>query len=194
MRLSLPRALILAFPLAQAACVDNAVHESTVQKLEEARRSLAVRETEIKAYQWQLATVAQQIQESQARSDAREKELYAQLRDLAATTAALGERLKKVESEGAAMALASSAPAGDPGRDGRDVRPSLRPDELRRLFAAADARNALVLEQLARIERLLSGGPGGPGAPALPAANTVPRRPPLPGADVRDPWGFESRK
>jgi len=189
MRLSLPRALVmLAFPLTQAACVDNAVHEQTVQKLDDTRRALAVKETEIKAYQWQLATVAQQIQETQARSDAREKELYAQLRDLAATTAALGERLKKVESEGTALTLASSTPAGEPARDGRDVRPGLRPEELRRLFAAADARNALVLEQLARIERLLSGGA------ALPAGSAPPRRPSSPGADVRDPWSFESRK
>src|ERR1700733_12847187 len=125
MRLSLPRALILALPLTQAACVDNAVHEQAVQKLEDARRALAVKETEIKAYQWQLATVAQQIQETQARSDAREKELSAQLRELAASSAAIGERLKKVESERSALALAPLPPAADPGHD---AKPGVRPE------------------------------------------------------------------
>jgi hypothetical protein len=192
MRSSTLRALILVFPLAQAACVDNAVHEQTVQKLEETRRALAVKDTEIRAYQWQLASVAQQIQETQARSDAREKELHAQMRELAAASAALGERLKKVEIEGAVLA---AAPPPAPGDAGRDARPGVRPEELRRLFAAADARNALVLEQLARIERLLSGGAGAPG---LPAAGVAPgsrqRGPQPPPAEILDPWNFGSRK
>ena len=60
------------------------------------------------------------------------------------------------------------------------------------MIAVADARNANFVEDLSRIERLLTGtGAGAPAAapPARPAAVEV-----TGGRDVVDPWGFGSRK
>ncbi len=54
---------------------------------------------------------------------------------------------------------------------------------LRRIIAATDARNAQILEELARIERLL--GNREAGSRQAPRATTN---------DVIDPWGFGSRK
>ncbi len=53
------------------------------------------------------------------------------------------------------------------------------------MIAAADARNAQIVEELARIERLLAGQRlrGGEDTGPKPTAG-----------DVVDPWGFGSRK
>lgn len=177
--------LVLLVPAASTACVETGVHEQTVQKLEETRRALTQRETELRAYQWQAATLTQQLHDAQQRSDARERELHAQVQRLTGESAGLAERLKTLESERASLIAASGGDSAAPGRDGKT---GVRPEELRRMIAAADARNAAIVEELTRIERLLGRAP-----PALP---------PLPfpsgdsggGTDVRDPWSFSSRK
>lgn len=180
-------AILLSIPFATTACVEANVHEQTQHKLAEVERTLSSREAESRAYQWQVGTLAQQLRESQQRTDALQRELHAQIKELAATNAALAERLKKLEGERAALILATSNEAAAQARDGKAA---VRPEDLRRMLAAADARNAAILDTLLRMERLM----GAPAAsPKTPGEAAPPGRlgPP---ADVIDPWGFGSRK
>jgi septal ring factor EnvC (AmiA/AmiB activator) len=184
MALSRLRVILVALPMATTACVESGVHEQTEQKLSESRQALAVKDTEIRAYQWQAANLAQQLHEAQQRSDALHRDLLAQIQQLTTANAALGERLKRLEGERTALIL---APPGDPGSPTRD-KPGVRPEELRRMIAAADARNALIVEELARIERALTGGAAAPVPSSRPPVHEAA------GRDVLDPWGLGSRK
>lgn len=180
------RLLIAVLPLGSAACVETATYERTASQLEEVKRTSGRKDEEIRAYQWQTAALSQQLREAQARSEALQRELYTQVQQLSASNAALAERLKKVESEKTALALAA-----DPLPSAHDGKPvSLRPEDLRRMLAASEAKNAVIVEQLGRIERLLGAQAGGRAHPAaeprLPASQQ--------GNDVVDPWGFSSRK
>jgi hypothetical protein len=173
--------LLIVLPLGTAACVETGTYDATVSQLAEAKRTSARKDEELRAYQWQVATLAQRLREAQAQTEARERELYAQVQQLAASNAALGERLKKVESERAALVLAAAAepPAS---RDGKPSREPVHPEELRRMIALADARNALIVEALARLERVV----------AAPRPTPVDLRPQASGSDVIDP--FNTRK
>ena len=153
------RLLMVLLPLGSTACVETGIYEKAVSQLEEAKHAAARKDEEIRAYQWQAAALTQQLREAQARTEALQRDLFTQLQQLTVSNASLTERLKKVESERAALALAASEPP-PATRDGKPV-PGLRPEDLRRMIAATDARNAQIVEELARIERLL-------GAPPLP--------------------------
>jgi uncharacterized protein YlxW (UPF0749 family) len=171
-----PRALaaLLAITVA-SGCADALPAERSAPQLEDARRTLDRKEVEIRAYQWQLATLAQQLRDGQQRSDALEKELHAQVQQLIAANATLAERLKHAESDQLA-----AASAGRPGARGDGAAAA---DAVRRMLAASDAHNAQIVSELARIARALGAKPTeGPGAKA-PA-----------GEDVVDPWGFGARK
>jgi hypothetical protein len=169
-------ALLLA--LGVSACVESGPE---VQRLEDARRALDRKDVEIRAYQWQLAVLGQSLREAQQRGDVRERELVAQVQQLVAERATLAERLKKAETDLAAMSAALPSDATGKG----DTRANA--EALRRIIIAADARNAQIVEELARIARQLGArSPGG-------AGEAVTKGPP-PGQDVVDPWGFGSRK
>jgi predicted RNase H-like nuclease (RuvC/YqgF family) len=174
-------ALLLALiaSLGATACAEGGADPKTASAIEEAHVALARKEVEIRAYQWQLATLGQQLREGQARSDALQRDLYAQVRELAAANAALTERLKRAESDRAVLA---SAPPEGGKRDERTSDRSIA--ELRRALAAEGAHNAQIAEELARIARILGSRPPPPDAPAKGPATI----------DVVDPWGFGSRK
>ncbi len=174
--------LMLLVPVCVAACADGGpLTDRASSQLEEARRSLERKDLEVRAYQWQLGMLTQQLREGQQRSDALQRELFAQVQQLTASNAALTERLKKAESERAALAAAPGDAGGRGSRD--DPRGNL--ESLRRVLAANDAHNAQIAEELGRIARIL-------GSKARPADAGAPQAPA--GADVIDPWGFGSRK
>jgi hypothetical protein len=169
----------LVVSLVMVACVESGPE---VRQIEDARRALDRRDVEARAYQWQLAVLGQAMREAQQRADARERDLFAQVRELAAEKAALTERLKKAESE--LTSISAAPPADGLGKGGRDdARASA--EALRRVIASSDARNAQIVEELARIARVLASNQKQPDA-------TPPKAPPA--ADVVDPWGFGSRK
>jgi septal ring factor EnvC (AmiA/AmiB activator) len=179
----LPLTAVLA--LGAPACVDSSAYEKSMSQLEDVRHAAAQKDDQLRAYQWQLGALAQQLREGQQRSDALQRELFAQVQQLTATNASLAERLKKAESDRAGLLSAAAAAAdAPPARDGKGP----RPEELRRMLAAADARNAQIVDELARIERLL----GNSGGPRIHGGETAGSKPGV--GDVVDPWGFGSRK
>jgi hypothetical protein len=169
---------ILLVTVSTAACAEVGLNDRGASQLDEARRALERKDLEVRAYQWQLGMLAQQLREGQARSDALQRELFAQVQQLTAQNASLAERLKKAESDRAALA---AAPGDAVGR-GQDARSNV--EALRRVLAASDAHNAQIAEELARIAKILGAKP--------PADAGTPRTPA--GIDVVDPWGFGSRK
>lgn len=172
---------LLALPLALAiaGCVESATHDKTVADLNAAQHAGQLKDEQIRALQWQVAVIAQQYREAQARSDALQRELSEKMQQLSATNAQLAEQLKKEQDERARLvATLEQGSAG--GRDGK-----LRPEDVQRRLAAMDARNALILEQLGRIERSLA-------APRSEPPRAAPRA--SASSDVVDPWGFGSRK
>jgi septal ring factor EnvC (AmiA/AmiB activator) len=178
-------ALVASLALGSTACVETGTYEKAQNQLEEAQRTEVQRNTEIRALQWQLASLRQQLGETEQRHDAWQRELHAQVQQFAAINAALTERLKKSESEHAALLLTVSAES-QPTTPGHDP----RADDLRRRMALDEARGAAILEQLGRIERLLtqsppvtsrsSGEAGSHGGTAT-------------AGDVVDPWGGSRR-
>jgi len=161
--------------------VETATYEQAQTQLEEARRAGAQKDQQIRAFQWQLAVLDQQFRAAEQRNEAVQQALSAQLQKLGAVNLELSERLSKAERERAALAAAASAfplsvkDAHTGRHDGTD--------DLRRIIAATDARNAQILEELARIERLLG------------SREAVHREGPRATTnDVIDPWGFGSRK
>lgn len=179
--------LLVLLAIGSGACVETAAYEKVESQLAEAKIASARKDEELRAYGWQMSALAQQLRDAQAKNEALQRDLYGQIQQLSAANAGLSERLKKVEGERAALAVAASAESlPSSSRDGKPSRDGLRPEELRRMIAVDDARNAQIIETLARIERLL-------GAPPKPSPEPKPRPSPSP-VDVVDPWGFGSRK
>ena len=167
-------------PVLVVGCAEGGPSDSAGGPLQDARRALERKDVEIRAFQWQLALLMQQLRDGQQRSDTIQRELFAQLQQATAANAALSERLKKAESERAALAVVPGEPGGRGARDdGRSV------EALRRVLAASDARNAQIVEELAHIARILASR----GQPAEPVPSKG-----LPPGDTVDPWGFGSRK
>jgi hypothetical protein len=181
-----------ALLLASSGCVESGAYDKATSQLEAGRITLAQKDAQIRAYEWQLATLAQQLREGQQRADAREREREGQIQQLTAANSTLAERVKRLELERADLLQAESLHAADTGSPR-----GLRPDEVRRLMAASSAQNLRILEELARIEHALAtipvGGRDGAGPrPPDPAGSGGARA--GTGADVIDPWGFGSRK
>ena len=174
-------ALVLASTLVAAGCVETGTYEKAVSDLGQARHAGARKDEELRAYQWQVSVLEQQLRDAQQRSDALRQDFFTQVQQLTAANASLGERLNKVTSERAALTLALSSESTKPeGRDGKVIPRDGSPDALRRMLAAADARNAQILEVLQRLERLLGARPAGD-APSINHPEAA--------ADVLDPWG-----
>ncbi len=176
-------ALTAALGALSSGCVESGTYEQATTQVLNARVAVAQKDVQIRAYEWQLATLTQQLREWQQRAEVRDREREAQIQQLTATNASLAERVKQIEQERADLLKAESAQAADPRTPGREPR-GLRPDEVRRLMAAAEARNLQILEELARIQRSLGSRPP-PNPPDGGGARA---------SDVMDPWGFGSRK
>ncbi|APR86641.1 Hypothetical protein A7982_11990 [Minicystis rosea] len=161
-------------------CVEAAVYERTAAQLEATTRAAEQKDRQIRALSWQVAALSQQLREGQARSEAAQSELAAQVRELAAANAAQRDRLKAKEEESA------RPPLPFPGDDGaRTPEARRRNEEMRRLSAALDAQNARLLERLTRLEQKLDARPDDrrkPPAPAQPERTVS--------TEIIDPWGF----
>ncbi len=172
--------------------MEAGTYEKAASQLEEARRAEVQRNTEIRALQWQIAMLGQQLAEAEQRHDASQRELHAQVQQLTGTNAGLAERLKKSESDHAALLLTlsaeSQAAANTTPRDPRA-------DDLRRRMALAEARSAAILEELGRIERLLGEARQPPSRSTIrPGADEGgARRGTAAAGDVVDPWGGSRR-
>ena len=171
---------------ASTGCVETSVYDRTAAQLEQAGRASQQKDQQLRALEWQVVSLGQQFRDSAARSEAIERELWAQLQQATAANAALQERLKRAESERASLASnlveEAAVAKGSPAVQ-------LRPDELRRLLAAVDARNTQLLERISHLEQLIQS------RTAEAVARPHPRPEPTgPGTDVVDPWGFGSRK
>jgi chromosome segregation ATPase len=184
-RRALALALTAAAALGSSACVEAGTYEKATSEIAELRRQSQQKDEQLRALQWQIAVVAQQLRDAQARSAAVERDLNAQVAQLSAANAALGEQMKRAEDERARLAAAADESLAAASKGGG----SLRAEDVRRLLAAIEARNARVLEELARIERALANAHNE--AAAAPG-NKAAARPTT--GDVVDPWGFGSRK
>lgn len=185
----LPRFVVAAlgasFLAGAPACVETAVYERTAAQLDQATRSGQQKDQEIRALQWQVMNLAQQLRESQLRGEAAQRELAAQVQQLAAANSALGEKVKKQEEDAGRPPL--PFPGDEKGAAPADRR---RTEELRRLVTALDAQNARLMERLARLEQKIDA-----------QAQDAKGRPKAAGrqertvdGDIIDPWGFGARK
>lgn len=176
-----PRLLLLvALPLGALGCAEGVALDRAVVERDQARIALAQRDQGLYALQWQLGYQAQQERARQQRDEALVRELWARLQALAVENAALVERAKKDEAE--RVAAEDSAREGAGKGKGQAACGPLRAEDLRRIQAAIDARNAPLAELLAKIERLLrERGAIDP----RPGTRTV--SPSL--GEIIDPWG-----
>jgi len=178
--------LLLGLPIALSAagCVEMGTYEKTASQLDEARRAGAQKDQQIRVLQWQLAVLDQQFRAAAQHNEAVQQGVSAEMQKLAAANVELTERLNKAERDRAALeAAASTLPPA--GKDAKGVHyGDMRPEEMRRLLLTLDARNAQMVEELARIERLLGKRDPPLREPPARASNN----------DVIDPWGFGSRK
>jgi septal ring factor EnvC (AmiA/AmiB activator) len=179
--------------LGLTACVETSVYEKTAAQLEQASRASQQKDQQLRALEWQVVTLGQQFRESAARSEAMQREIWAQLQQASAANATLTEQLKKAESDRTSLAVNVAAEAAG-GAKGKPPAAQLRPEDLRRLLAALDARNNQLLERINHLEQLIQAHPaGGATLPFPRPEGGAPRHEPGP-IDVVDPWGFGSRK
>jgi DNA repair exonuclease SbcCD ATPase subunit len=167
-----------------AGCVETAAYEKAAAELDQARRTAAYKDQQIQAYQWQIAVLGQQLREAQARSEAQQRELGSRLQQLGEANAELAGKLREAEARRVPFPPAEEPPppTGKPRPDDK-----ARVEDLRRMIAAVDARNAQLAEAVARIERILSRSHPEAEPPRKPPPQAAP-------ADLVDPWGFGSRK
>lgn len=162
-------------------CVETSVYERTARQLDLASRTVQQKDQQIRALEWQVVTLAQQLREAQLRGEAAQRELSAEVQRLSAMNAALGDRVKKQEEESARALL--------PLEDGRAPADRKRGEDLRRVVAALDAQNARLMERLTRLEQKID-------AQAAEGRNRpkVARPERTVDGDIVDPWGFGARK
>jgi DNA repair exonuclease SbcCD ATPase subunit len=175
--LALLALLCAALASGTTACVETATYEKVESQLEEAHRAAAQKDQQARTLQWQMATLDQQFRAAEQRSEAARAQLYAQVQQLVVQNGALEERLSHAEKERASLLAASALPPPVAG-DTRSA--ASRPDDMRRMISAFETRNAQILEELARIERLLANRSHG---------DVAPREGPSSRGDVIDPWG-----
>jgi uncharacterized protein YhaN len=164
-------------------CVETALYEKATLDLDGARRESAQKDQQIHALQWQLASAGQQAQALSQQNAAVVGDLQRRVQEAAAATRTLAERVQAKEQETEQLRLAvaraeeeASAKHGPPGPAVR-----LRPEDLKRIEAAASARDAEVSKLLARLEKIL----GERAVQAASPGDQIPRRG---DADFVDPW------
>lgn len=165
-------------------CVETSVYERTASRLEQATRAAQQKDQQIRALEWQVVTLAQQLREAQAREAAARRELSAQVQQLTAANAALGERVKKHEEESARPPL--PFPGDEKHAGPADRR---RTEDLRRMVVALAAQSTRLMERLARLEQKIDAQAAeahGRPKPARPERTAD--------GDIVDPWGFGARK
>ena len=164
-------------------CVETSVYERTANQLDLARRAAQAKDQQIRALEWQVVALAQQLREEQLRGEASQRELSGRVQQLGAANAALTERVKKQEEE----ARASLALPGDDRRASPGER--RRREDLRRVVMTLDAQNTRLLERLSRLEQKIDAQAAD--ARKHPRAARPER---TVDGDIVDPWGFGARK
>lgn len=178
------RALLAALLVAGATgCVETGLYEKAAVDLDGARRENVQKDQQIRFLQWQLAAAGQQIQALSAQDAAALAEAERRVREALGANQALAERVKVNEQEAEKLSLAvaraaeeASAKPGPPGSTAR-----LRPEDMKRIEAAASSRNAEVARLLARVEKLLD-------ERAARVARPGERPPRVLDGDLLDPW------
>lgn len=167
---------LLAF---MTGCVETAVYERTASQLDHATRAGREKDQQVRALEWQVATLAQQVVQAEMRGAAAQRELHERLQKIAETNAACADRLGRQEAEAAQQAASVSAMQGARGR----------PEDLRRLLAAVEAQNARLIERLGRLEQKLDAQSGD-----VKALRQRGRPERTVDSEIIDPWGFGARK
>jgi hypothetical protein len=181
---SAARALVAALLASGVTgCVETGLYEKAALDLEGSRRESLQKEQQIRALQWQLAAAGQQVQLLAQQDAAVLAEMERRAQEAGAENRALVERVKEREQETARLTLAVARAEDDAaakhGPAGPTVR--LRPEDLKRIEAAAGAHDAELVKLLARVEKLL-------GDRAPHAAHPGERPPRVLDGDLVDPW------
>ncbi len=169
-------------------CVESGLYEKTARDLDVSRRENGVKEQQIRALQWQLASAGQQMQAISQQDAMVLADLDRRVQEATAANRALAERLKTREEEAEKLTLAvaraeeeASAKRGPPGPTVR-----LRPEDLKRIEAAAASRDPEVSKMLARMEKILSDRAARAAAPGERAQRFV-------DSDLIDPWNGDRK-
>jgi hypothetical protein len=178
------RALLAALLAAAATgCVETGLYEKAAVDLDGARRESAQKDQQIHALQWQLAAAGQQMQSMSAQDAAALADAERRVREASGANQVLAERVKLKEQEAEklslAVARAEEEASAKPGPPGSTVR--LRPEDMKRIEAAASSRDAEVARLLARVEKLLD-------ERAARVARPGERPPRVLDGDLIDPW------
>ena len=183
------RALVVALLAAGATgCVESGLYEKATRDLDVSRRENGQKEQQIRALQWQLASAGQQMQAISQQDAIVLADLDRRVQEATAANRALAERLKTREEEAEKLKLAvaraeeeASAKRGPPGPTVR-----LRPEDLKRIEAAASSRDPEVSKMLARMEKILSDR-------AARAATAGERSPRFVDTELIDPWNGDRK-
>lgn len=164
-------------------CAETSISDKAAAELAAATRASQYKDQQIRAYEWQIAALAQQAHAMQAQYEAAQRELASKLEQATLANAAYAEKLKHEETE--RLELAARVAAAEAKGKG-----SRRPDDLRRLIAAIEAQNARLVERIGRLEQKID-------AHAQEEKNAARRLAPkerIVDGDIVDPWGFGVRK
>lgn len=140
-------------------CVETGLYEKAALNLDGARRENLQKDQQIRALQWQLAAAGQHVQALAQQDAATIAEMEHRVQEDSAANRVLAARVAAKEQEAAKLTLAvaraeedaASAAHGPAGPSAR-----LRPEDLKRIEAAASGRDAEVTKLLARIEKILA--------------------------------------
>ena len=171
-----------------SGCVETGLYEKAALDLDGARRESLQKDQQIRALQWQLAAAGQQVQLVAQQDAATLAEMERRVQAATSATQALAARMTAKEQETAkltqAVARAEDDASAKHGPPGPTVR--LRPEDLKRIEAAAGAHDAELIKLLARVEKLL----GDRGARAAHPGERPPR---VLDGDLVDPWNGDRK-
>jgi chromosome segregation ATPase len=169
-------------------CVETALYEKTALDLDVSRRENGQKEQQIRALQWQLASAGQQMQAISQQDATVLADLDRRMQEATAANRALADRLKEREEEAEklrlAVARAEDEAASKHGPVGPTIR--LRPDELRRIEAAASSRDPEMSKLLGRLEKILADRAARAAVPGERPQRVV-------DSDLVDPWNGDRK-
>lgn len=169
-------------------CVGSAAYEKAAFDLDTSRRENVLKEQQIRALQWQLASAGQQMQAISQQDAVVLADLDRRVQEATTANRALAERLKEREQEAAKLTLAVARAEEEAASRHSPTGPTLRlrPEELRRIEVAASARDPEMSKLLGRLEKILS---------ERSARVAVPgERPPrVVDGDLIDPWSGDRK-
>jgi hypothetical protein len=164
-------------------CVETGLYEKAALDLDGARRENLQKDQQLRALQWQLAAAGQQAQLLAQQDAAALAEAERRGQEAVVANRSLAERLAAREQETARLKLAVAQAEEDAatkhGPPGPTVR--LRPEDLKRIEAAASSHDTELSKLLARVEKIL-------GDRAARTARTGERPARVLDGDLVDPW------